>query len=511
MSDEPEVRWHTLTVPRHTWVRLECRPGWVYQSGPANATVTYSDDELVFTGPGQWNVLYHWHPDPTEGVEAVDRPEPVAIQTEPVDHDLDLWLETQTVMTPDAAREHAERLRTARRRRNAVLRRRAAEVRDRAEEPWQPANGGFVARARERGERRAYVSAARRRELAGLEIQTQERMLRAQVAAGAAPGTPWTPAEWVPPASEEKGVTPAGAEEGVAPANAADAADAADARLARTRAEGGRFDGVTDLTRLTDGRVMCCICFAYTPRERLWRDRNGATWDMCVTCGTLEEATIAARARGEVRRGHEPRDTVTGRLRPGYGLIHRQVLENERRVTEEYAVTRGTALVRDLRELRPPRPWDAEIAAWSRARLERAQRAGRAWRLRGAIPDQLGIRTRPDGSVARPGRDVHPGDVLVLRRPGDDTRPRDHHGLRRATYWATVIQRDDPLARHGAQVDLELVGRVPRWVRVQRHLLGAALGTNRPGRFWSAEMHASYARGEWHLRLRDVDGARATE
>jgi hypothetical protein len=56
----------------------------------------------------------------------------------------------------------------------------------------------------------------------------------------------------------------------------------------RWRDEGGRFDGIVDLTRLTDGRVSCCVCFAYTPRDQLWRDADGQVWDMCQDCGRVE-------------------------------------------------------------------------------------------------------------------------------------------------------------------------------------------------------------------------------
>lgn len=58
--------------------------------------------------------------------------------------------------------------------------------------------------------------------------------------------------------------------------------------FARWRDEGGRFDGITDLTRLTDGRVMCTICFEFTPRDQLWVDENGQVWDMCRPCGDVE-------------------------------------------------------------------------------------------------------------------------------------------------------------------------------------------------------------------------------
>jgi len=60
-------------------------------------------------------------------------------------------------------------------------------------------------------------------------------------------------------------------------------------RPATTRAEGGRFDGITDLTRLTDGSVMCCICFEYTPPDQLWRDTRGQAWDVCQPCGDRED------------------------------------------------------------------------------------------------------------------------------------------------------------------------------------------------------------------------------
>jgi hypothetical protein len=40
------------------------------------------------------------------------------------------------------------------------------------------------------------------------------------------------------------------------------------------------------LTRLTDGRVMCCVCFEYFTRDRLEPvvDEPGKTWDVCRPC-----------------------------------------------------------------------------------------------------------------------------------------------------------------------------------------------------------------------------------
>lgn len=58
--------------------------------------------------------------------------------------------------------------------------------------------------------------------------------------------------------------------------------------FARSRAEGGRFDGIVDLTRLTDGRVMCQLCLDYVGRDQLWRDDEGQAWDVCALCVAWE-------------------------------------------------------------------------------------------------------------------------------------------------------------------------------------------------------------------------------
>lgn len=46
----------------------------------------------------------------------------------------------------------------------------------------------------------------------------------------------------------------------------------------------------TDLTRLTDGRVMCCLCFEYTPRDGLESDveHPGCVTDVCKPCAARE-------------------------------------------------------------------------------------------------------------------------------------------------------------------------------------------------------------------------------
>lgn len=35
------------------------------------------------------------------------------------------------------------------------------------------------------------------------------------------------------------------------------------------------------LSRLKDGRVMCCICFEYRTKDDLAKDADGQTWDAC--------------------------------------------------------------------------------------------------------------------------------------------------------------------------------------------------------------------------------------
>jgi hypothetical protein len=39
-----------------------------------------------------------------------------------------------------------------------------------------------------------------------------------------------------------------------------------------------------DITRLNDGRVMCCICFDYFTREELQEIEPGVVTDVCIPC-----------------------------------------------------------------------------------------------------------------------------------------------------------------------------------------------------------------------------------
>jgi hypothetical protein len=60
-----------------------------------------------------------------------------------------------------------------------------------------------------------------------------------------------------------------------------------------------RPDGTTwtDLKRLADGRVMCCLCFGYTPRSGLTDDPEhpGCVTDVCKSCAAAEVAQAAVR------------------------------------------------------------------------------------------------------------------------------------------------------------------------------------------------------------------------
>lgn len=44
----------------------------------------------------------------------------------------------------------------------------------------------------------------------------------------------------------------------------------------------------TRLDRLTDGRVMCCLCFAYCTRDELNPLPDGDVEDVCKPCAVLD-------------------------------------------------------------------------------------------------------------------------------------------------------------------------------------------------------------------------------
>lgn len=52
-------------------------------------------------------------------------------------------------------------------------------------------------------------------------------------------------------------------------------------------ADGGTW---TRLDRLTDGRIMCCLCFGYVTRDELNALPDGDVEDVCKTCVAREHA-----------------------------------------------------------------------------------------------------------------------------------------------------------------------------------------------------------------------------
>ncbi|MFC1418543.1 hypothetical protein [Streptacidiphilus cavernicola] len=59
-------------------------------------------------------------------------------------------------------------------------------------------------------------------------------------------------------------------------------------------ANGGTW---TRLDRLSDGRVMCCLCFEYCTREELNPAPDGDVEDVCKPCAALEKE-VERRMRG---------------------------------------------------------------------------------------------------------------------------------------------------------------------------------------------------------------------
>jgi hypothetical protein len=54
----------------------------------------------------------------------------------------------------------------------------------------------------------------------------------------------------------------------------------------------------TRLDRLTDGRVMCCLCFEYVTRDRLTPDpeHEGCVTDLCLPCAVQDLRAVLTRA-----------------------------------------------------------------------------------------------------------------------------------------------------------------------------------------------------------------------
>ncbi|MCX5000944.1 hypothetical protein [Streptomyces longwoodensis] len=61
----------------------------------------------------------------------------------------------------------------------------------------------------------------------------------------------------------------------------------------------------TRLDRLTDGRIMCCICFEFCTRDQL-NPVDGIVEDVCRSCARIE-AAVAEVPSGACRVVHGPR------------------------------------------------------------------------------------------------------------------------------------------------------------------------------------------------------------
>ncbi|MFG2359457.1 hypothetical protein [Streptomyces sp. NPDC048521] len=66
-------------------------------------------------------------------------------------------------------------------------------------------------------------------------------------------------------------------------------------------AAGGSY---TRLDRLTDGRVMCCLCFTYCTRDQL-NPVDGDVEDVCTPCARIE-AAVADVPGHACRVAHAP-------------------------------------------------------------------------------------------------------------------------------------------------------------------------------------------------------------
>lgn len=70
-----------------------------------------------------------------------------------------------------------------------------------------------------------------------------------------------------------------------------------------------RRGGITRLSRLDDGRVMCCHCFAYCTHDELEPVANelGRWWDVCRPCWAADQIPP--------RRNHSPEgDAMSNRI-----------------------------------------------------------------------------------------------------------------------------------------------------------------------------------------------------
>jgi len=75
-----------------------------------------------------------------------------------------------------------------------------------------------------------------------------------------------------------------------------------------------------DMTRLTDGRVMCCLCFRYTTRDRLAPapDDPGCFTDVCLPCALIEARQCADAAETALARVREAANQLADGTETGF-------------------------------------------------------------------------------------------------------------------------------------------------------------------------------------------------
>lgn len=61
----------------------------------------------------------------------------------------------------------------------------------------------------------------------------------------------------------------------------------------------------TRLDRLTDGRIMCALCFEYCTRDQLNSVGDGQVEDICKPCARIE-AAVAELPASTCRLSHDP-------------------------------------------------------------------------------------------------------------------------------------------------------------------------------------------------------------
>ena len=57
----------------------------------------------------------------------------------------------------------------------------------------------------------------------------------------------------------------------------------------------GPFGPYKDWSRTEDGRILCCMCFDYFPREELQEIEPGMVTDVCIPCWEEDQKAVARK------------------------------------------------------------------------------------------------------------------------------------------------------------------------------------------------------------------------